>query len=230
MKTRFATALLALAALGLLACCVAGAAMIGIYRNEMKSTAQRSALVKLSGRSCSRSGVAGAMRITIGKRTESCSYRTPVIGRDLEIVATERLLSATPHSRQRKAYLAVELRAGGGTKYRLLVYPLQRKVQLARVTPEGASFLAIGKNESSVLGLDKANKLRLRAVNVKGGPGKGQAKLFGYVGSTLVAEATDEAAGAISGRASAVSVGAAKNGDGVVASVDDVVLRVPSPY
>lgn len=230
MKTRFAATFLAVFGLGLLACCVAGAAMIGIYRNEMKSTAQRSALVKLSGRSCARGGTGGAMRITVGKRTESCSYRTPVLGRDLEIVATERLLSATPHSLQSKAYVAVELRAGGGTKYRLLVYPLQRKVQLARVTAEGTSFLAIGKNESAVLGLDKANKLRLRAVDVKGGPGKGQARLSGYVGSTLVAEATDEASGEISGRASAISVGAAKNASGVVASVDDILIRVPSPY
>ena len=35
-------------------------------------------------------------RIVVGKRTRDCSYRTPVLGRDLEIAATERLLSGTP--------------------------------------------------------------------------------------------------------------------------------------
>jgi hypothetical protein len=230
MKRQFTSAALAAFAVGLLACSLAGAEMIGIYRNELKSPAQRGALLKLSGRGCARGGIAGGMRITVGKRTESCSYRTPVLGRDHEIVAAERLLSTTVHSLQRKAYLAVELRAGGGGKYRLLVYPLQRKVQLAKVTPEGTEFLDIAKNVSSVLGLDKSNKLRLRSISVNSGPSKGQVKLFGYLGSTPVVEASDEAPADIPGRASAVAAGAAKNGSGVVAAVDDVVIRVPVPF
>lgn len=230
MKLRFSSAFLAALVAGLLACAVAGAAMIGIYRNGMESLAQRSQLVKLSGKSCARAGAGGAMRITIGKATSSCSYRTPVLGRDLEIAATERLLSGTPTALQRKAYLGLMLRAGGGAKYALLVFPRQKKAQLIKVTNEGTKYLAIAKNEKAVVGINEANKLRLRAVNVTSGPEKGQARLFAYVGSKLIGEAKDEGAGDLTGRASAVVVGTVKNGNGIIASVDDVVVRVPSPF
>jgi hypothetical protein len=230
MRFRFSAALLAALAAGLLACAVAGAAMIGIYRNGLETLGQRSQLVKLSGSSCDRAGVAGAMRIVIGKATSSCSYRTPVLGRDLEIAATERLLSGTPAPLQKKAFLGLELRAGSGAKYALLVFPGQRKAQLIKVTDEGTKYLAITKNSKSVVGINEANKLRLRAVNLTSGPEKGQAQLFAYVGNTLVGEAKDEGAGDLSGRASAIVVGTIKNGNGIVASVDDVVVRVPSPF
>jgi len=230
MKLRFSTAFLAALAAGLLCCAVAGAAMIGIYRNGMESLAQRSQLVKLSGKSCARAGASGAMRVSIGKATSSCSFRTPVLGRDLEIAATERLLSGTPTALQRKAYLGLELRAGAGAKYALLVFPRQRKAQLIKVTSAGTKYLAIAKNEKAVVGVNEANKLRLRAVNVTSGPEKGQAKLFAYVGNKLVGEAVDDGAGDLTGRASAVVVGTIKNGNGIVASIDDVVVRVPSPF
>jgi hypothetical protein len=230
MRPRFPAAFLAALAAGLLACAVAGAAMIGVYRNGMETLAQRSQLVKLSGRNCERAGANGAMRIMIGKATSSCSFRTPVLGRDLEIAATARLLSGTPADLQRKAYLGLELRAGGGAKYALLVFPRQRKAQLIKVTGEGTKYLAVARNEKAVVGINEANKLRLRAVNVTSGPEKGQARLFAYVGSALVGEAVDEGAGELAGRASAVVAGTIRNGNGIVASVDDVVVRVPSPF
>jgi hypothetical protein len=230
MKGRFAATFLAALAVGVLACAVAGAAMIGVYRNSMESLAQRSQLVKLSGSNCARAGANGAMRITLGKKTAACSFRTPVLGRDLEIAATERLLSGTPENLQRKAFLGLELRAGGGAKYQLLVFPRQKKAQLVKVTAGSAKYLAIAKNEKAVMGINAANNLQLRAVNVSSGPEKGQAKLFAYVGSTLVGEAVDDGAGDLTGRASSVIVGTIKNGNGIVASVDDVVVRVPSPF
>ncbi|HET8954391.1 MAG TPA: hypothetical protein VFN18_01905 [Solirubrobacterales bacterium] len=230
MKARFPAVLFAVLAAGLLVCAVAGAAMIGIYRNGMETLAQRSELVKLAGANCARAGANGAMRVTLGKKTAACSFRTPVLGRDLEIAATERLLSGTPENLQRKAFLGLELRAGGGSKYQLLVFPRQKKAQLIKVTPEAVKYLAIAKNEKSVMGINEANKLRLRAVNVTSGPEKGQARLFAYIGNKLVGEAVDDGAGDLSGRASSVTVGTIKNGNGVVASVDDVVVRVPSPF
>jgi hypothetical protein len=230
MKGRFPAVLLAVLVTGLLVCAVAGAAMIGIYRNGMETLAQRSELVKLAGANCDRAGANGAMRITLGKKTAACSFRTPVLGRDLEIAATERLLSGTPENLQRKAFLGLELRAGGGSKYQLLVFPRQQKAQLIKVTGAAVKYLAIAKNEKAVLGINEANKLRLRAVNVTSGPEKGQARLFAYIGNKLVGEAVDDGAGDLSGRASSVIVGTIKNGNGVVASVDDVVVRVPSPF
>lgn len=230
MRLRFPAVLLAALAVGMLACAVAGAAMIGIYRNPMETLGQRSQLVKLSGRNCARSGAGGAMKVMVGKKTSACSFRTPVLGRDLEIAATERLLSGTPADLQRKAFLGLELRAGGGAKYQLLVFPRQRKAQLIKVTGAGSKYLAIAKNEQAIGGINEANKLRLRAVNVTSGDEKGQARLFAYVGNTLVGEASDDGAGDLTGRASAVAVGTIKNGNGIVASIDDVVVRVPSPF
>lgn len=230
MRIRFAATFLAALTAVLLIAAVAGAAMIGIYRNGMETTAQRSQLIKLAGAACTRGGSEGALRIAVGKATDSCSYRTPVLGRDLEISATERLLSGTPEALQRKAYLGLELRAGAGAKYQLLAFPLQRKVQLVKFTATGTEFLAIAKNVKDLMGVNKANALRLQALNVTKGPEKGQAKLLGYVGGTLVAEATDETPGELTGKASTVAVGAINGADGVIASVDDVVVRVPSPF
>jgi hypothetical protein len=226
MRTRLTAVLLAVAAAALLASASAGAAMIGIYRNGMETTAQRAQLIKLSGASCTRGGSEGALRIAIGKGTDACSYRTPVLGRDLEISATERLLSGTPPAVQQKAYLALELRAGGGAKYQMLAFPLQRKVQLIKITAEGSEYLAIQKNVTSLMGINKANALRLRVLK----PAPGQAQLSAYVGGELVSEATDETAGDLSGAASSVAVGATKSANGVIASIDDVVVRVPVAF
>ena len=230
MKSRFSAVFLTALALGAIACAFAGAAMIPIYRNGMETLAQRSQLVKLSGANCARAGTGGAMRVTLGKKTAACSFRTPVLGRDLEIAATERLLSGTAENLQRKAFLGLELRAGAGAKYQLLVFPRQKKAQLVKVTSEGTRYLAIAKNEKAVMGINEANVLRLRATNVTSGPEKGQAHLLAYIGNTLVGEAVDAGAGELTGRNSSVIVGTIKNGNGIVAGVDDVVVRVPSPY
>ena len=226
MRTRFAAIFLATTAAVLVLAAVAGAAMIGIYRNGMDTTAQRAQLIKLAGSTCTRGGSEGALRIAIGKATDACSYRTPVLGRNLEISATERLLSGTPDPLQRKAYLALELRAGAGAKYQLLAFPLQRKVQLVKVSAAGTEYLAIQKDVKELMGVNKANALRLRVVK----PAKGQAQLSAYVGGELVSEATDESAGDLTGGASAVAVGAISGANGVVASVDDVVVRVPVDF
>ncbi len=227
MRLRLTAASLAVICASLAIVSGAGAAMIGIYRNGMETISQRSQLVKLSGRNCARGGINDALRVVIGKRTKECSFRTPVLGRNLEIAATERLLSGTPKKLQHKAFLSVELRAGGGGRYQLAVYPRQRKVQLRKILRDGTiKYLAIVKNEPAVRGIDKANKLRLSAVNVD----PGQCRLLASIGRKRVADFIDSETGALSGRASGFSVGAATGATGTVASFDDVVIRVPSPF
>ena len=210
---------------------VAGAALIGIYRNPMENKGQLAQIVKLSGERCARGSSEHAFSIFVGKGTKECSYRTPVLGRDLEIAATERLLSATPVSVQRSAYLAVDLRSGGGARYQLAVYPLQRKAQVRKILADGTiQYLDIEKSVTGVGGADKANELRLRAFNATEGEEKGDCHILAFVGGKLIAEVTDEGAGEVSGRASGFSVGSAKIAKGAQASVDDVVVRVPSPF
>src|SRR4051812_38327643 len=80
------TAIFALLLVGMLAFASgAGADLIGIYRNPMENKGQLAQIFKLSGQRCARGGSEGAFTITIGKATKECSYRAPVLGRDLEI-------------------------------------------------------------------------------------------------------------------------------------------------
>lgn len=209
----------------------ASAALIGIYRNSMESDGQRAQVAKLSGERCARGGSSNAFRIVVGKQTKECSYRTPVFGRDLEIAATARLLGETPKPVQRGAYLAVDLRSGGGARYQLAVYPLQQKAQLRKVLVDGSIvYLDIEKEVAGIGGADKATELRLRAFNVTEGDEKGNCHLLAFIGGKLISDVTDEGAGELSGRASGFSVGSAKVAKGAQATFDDVVVRVPGPF
>lgn len=209
----------------------AAANLVGIYRNGMESKGQLRQIVKLSGRSCGRSSNGQALRVVVGKRTKECSYRTPVLGRDLEIAATERLLGDTPKSLQKSTFLALNLRSGGGARYQLAVFPMQRKTQLRKIRADGTIlYLDVEKDVRQVRGLGKANQLRLRAFNVTEGSEKGNCRIRAFVGGKLVSDAVDEGAGDLEGRASGFSVGSAKIANGAQASFDDVVVRVPGPF
>lgn len=231
MKLRIAAISLALIVLVLALAASASAAVIGVYRNSMESDAQRGQVLKAFGERCGRGGSSNAFRILIGKATRECGYRTPVIGRDLEIAATGRLLSNTPQPVQRRAFLALNLRSGGNAaRYQLAVFPLQRKAQLRKVMPDGkVEFLQIEQGVRA-RGVNQANELRLRAFNVTGGPARGSCRILAFVGGELVADVTDAAAGDLQGRSSGFSVGAVGNATGAVGSFDDVVIRVPSPF
>jgi hypothetical protein len=227
MKVRFAAASLAALVAGLLVCAVAAAAMVGIYRNGLESQPQRAELLKLFGHSCKRGGGEDSIRVLLGKKTDSCAYRTPVIGRDVELAATERILSGTPKPLQRKAYVAVQLRAGGGAKYEVRAFPLQRKAQLIKVSEAGTKYLAVKKNLKAIGGINEPTVVRLR---VEKGTGAAAAAVSAYIGPEVVGEVTDEAAGELSGEFSAVSVGATKIAEGLSGSIDDLVVRVPVSF
>jgi hypothetical protein len=231
MKLRSTAVSLAIVASLLAVAGPAGAALIGIYRNGMETAGQRGEPVKLSGERCGRGGSDHAFRVVVGKRTRECSYRTIVFGRDLEISATARLLSSTPKAVRQKSFLALTLRSGDGAHYQLLAYPLQRKAQLRKTFTDGSfEYLRIAKNVKTIQGVDRANKLRLRAFNITAGPDKGHCRILAYVGKVLVADFTDRAGGDLQGRASGFAVGATKNAKGAAASFDDVVVRAPNPF
>jgi hypothetical protein len=229
MRLRFTTVLGAVLASALV--CVAGAgatttATVGIYRNGMETNSQRAQMAQLSGRSCSRAGLEQTMVITLGKRTNQCSFRTPVIGRNLQIAASERLLSSTPKSLQRKVYVGLFLRTGGGGAYQLVVYPAQQKVQLRKLLPGGkVKYLGIARGQRAVGGINRTNEFSLQAID-----GSGGATLAAFVGGKLILEATDPGARELSGGASGVMVGSTNSATGTAASFDNVVLRVPSPF
>lgn len=231
MGLRFTAVLGTIVALAMVLAASSGAALIGIYRNSMDSTGLRAQAVKLSGERCGRGGSDTALQIVVGKQTKECAYRTPVLGRDLEIAATQRLLSATPKAVQPSVFLALNLRSGGGGRYQLAAYPLQKKVQVRKILADGSiEYLAIEKDVPGIKGIDMANVLRLQAFNIANGPEKGQCRILAFVAGKLVVDVTDVGGGDLTGRASGFSVGSAKNAKGAQASIDDVVVRVPSPF
>lgn len=215
-----------------LASTAGAASLIGLYRNSMETEAQRGQMVKLLGERCSRGGSTTAFRIVLGKTTPECAYRSPVVGRDLEVAAVGRLLSETPKPVQRRAYLALDLRASkSGGRYELAVFPLQRKAQLLKVLEDGSvKYLHVEQKLETVQGPDRANELRLRAFNVTSGTEKGSCRIQAFVGGKLVADVVDPTAGELSGGASGFAVGALGNAKGAVGSFDNVVIRAPSPY
>jgi hypothetical protein len=219
------------AALAALTCAAgAGAALVGIYRNGMESDGQRAQIVKLSGERCGRQGLNHALRILIGKRTSECAYRTPVVGRDLEIAAAALLVEGTPQSIERRAFLALNLRTGGaGAGYPLALFPKQGKVQLRTISSDGRiEYLHVEKGlRTQAPG--RANELRLRALNLSSGPKQGSCQIVAYVNGRLVADVNDAAAGELEGRASGFSFGAVGKAKGAMGSFDDVVVRVPAP-
>ncbi|MEZ5079041.1 MAG: hypothetical protein R2725_16555 [Solirubrobacterales bacterium] len=231
MRTRTKVILLIALSISLLAASSASAAVIGIYRNNLETLSQRSELVKINGRACARGGIEGGLRVLIGEQTEACSLRTPVVGRDLEIVADQRLLGGTPKKLQYKAYIGVELRAGGAAKYQYRVFPRQHKVQLLKITPEKTKYLGIEKDVGFVRGVGQLNTVRLRVANITSGEEKGHTRLIALLGNEKIVEAIDPAGGELQGRASAVVVGSvAKNAKGTVAKFEKLILRVPSPF
>jgi hypothetical protein len=225
MKAKLAIATVSLLVAGLVVTGAASGAFVAIYRNALETTAQRSEVLKLSGKACTRGGGSTTLNITVGKLTEECAYKTPVVGQDLEIAATGSINPATPAKVAKKAFLGLQLRAGGGAKLELRVFPGQKKAQIARITTEGIDFLAVKKNITS-LSSTKPVVLRLRAVS-GAGEAAASCKIGGYLAGELVVEAEDPACGELKGETTALSAGAPNNGVGVVAGFAAIVVRTP---
>jgi hypothetical protein len=226
MKTKIFLVTALASVLGLAAVGSASGAFVAIYRNAMESTTQRGEITKLAGKACTRGGGSTLLKVTVGKLTEECAYKTPVVGQDLEIAVTGRILTGTPTAVAKKAFLGLQLRAGGGGKLELRVFPGQKKVQIARVTKEGIRFLAIKKNVAAVAEPEMPNVLRLRVIE-SSGEAAGTCKIGGYLGGELAIEATDEACGELVGESTAISAGAPNNGVGLIAGFGPIVVRTP---
>jgi hypothetical protein len=227
MKAKLLIATVLASAIGLFAVGAASGAFVAIYRNAMETTAQRAEIVKLAGKSCTRGGGATSLKVTVGKLTEECAYRTPVVGQNLEIAVTGRILTGTPTAVAKKAFLGLQLRAGGGGKLELRVFPGQKKVQIARITKEGGiRYLAIQKNVAAVAEPTMPNVLRLRVIE-GAGEEAGTCKISGYLGGELAVEATDEACAEVNGETTAISAGAPNNGSGLIAGFEAIVVRTP---
>ena len=231
LKRTANAALLALAVSAVIAAAALAVASVGIYSNDMSTATERGELRRLAGGNCLRGGSPQALKVVIGRRTRQCIYNTPIVGRDLDISATERLLSGTPNGIQGRIYLALDLRTGGGGRYELAVFPIKQEWKLRKYTPNEENFTTLAKGEAQrIQGVNKANKIRLRAFNLTSTPDKDDCRLLVYINGKRLAVETDNEAGPLRGRYSAVSVGSRRLATGAIASFDDVSVRVPDPY
>ena len=203
-----------------------------IYGNDMTTAEQKSQIRPVSGRNCARGGSPEALKVELGRKTRECIYRTPVIGRDLEIIATSRLLSGTPKALRRRIFLSVNVRHEEGMgRYQLRVYPRQRKYQLLKVVPgEDIRFLAVGKGISAIKGTNQANRLRLRAFNLLDTRDKDDARLLVFVNGKRLAVVLDKHSGPLKGRETSFSVGSRRAARGAIGSFDNIKVRIPRPF
>lgn len=220
-----------LAVLGTLAAAaMALGAVIPIYDNDMSTVDVRSQLRRISGESCARSAGNGMLKVAVGERTNECTLRTPVIGGNLDIVTTARLLPGTPSNMQARVFVAVGVRSGGGGQYQLAVFPRKGSFQLRRdVPPDGQRTLLANGKVNGVKGVSKPNRLRLQVFpTTNGGNTRVKAWLNGRKLASVLEDA--HAASTITGRFSTFSVGSDKAADGARASFDDLKVAVPDPF
>lgn len=211
----------------------AGALAVGavrIYRNDMNSPTKRGDLRQQGKGQCERGGSERALRVEVGKRTRVCSFQTPVVGRDLELAVTARLLSGTPDQFRKRMFLALNLRDGEGGRYQLAVFPRRREWRLRRDQPEGSRRLLDSGKLKRIGGINEANKIRLRAFNVLKTKDNDDARLIASINGKRVTAVNDRKAGPIQGRNTAVGLGAKKASRGAVASFDNIRVRVPDPF
>ena len=227
---RLARIAIPLAVLGsAVAAAVAIGATIPVYVNDMSSSAVRGQVVRLSGSQCTRGGGAAALKVTVGKRTRECQLRTPVVGANLDIKATARLLSGTPSALQAKVFVGVSLRDGNGGQYQLAVFPKKGSFQVRRDLPPDGTRTLLAKGTSPVIkGVGKPNKLRLQAFSTP----DGTTRVVAFVNGRSVASVAEDAhtATALSGRFSTIAVGSEKAANGASASFDDLSVAVPDPF
>lgn len=207
----------------------AAAAVIPIYSNEMSSSSARSQLARLGKGKCSRGHAGGALSVKVGKKTRECKMATPVVGANLDLKVTARLSQSTPTKLQRKTFVAVALRDGGGGQYQLAVFPAKGTYQLRRDLPPDAARTLLAKGKSKfVKGVGKPNKLRLQGFPTT----DGGLRLAAFVNGRSLAAVTEDShtASTLGGRSSTLSVGSATAANGARASFDKLSIALPDPF
>ena len=174
-----------------------------------------------------RSGVAGTFRVKVGKQTQECVYRSPVIGRDLE--HRHQREASQRHARlDRLAHLHLR----GAARTATAASSSFRSSRRRAPTSWSATYRRTARRPWShrtraprIKGLNLANKLRLRASNTD------QQRLPRHC-----LRQRQEAGGVHRPclqrplrPLSTFSVGSTKAANGALASFDDLQVSLPDP-
>ena len=174
------------------------------------------------GERCAERVSRSRFRTRVGKGTRSCSWRTVVLGRDLEVAATVAASSTTPRSIARRTSLGVVARGSDGSELRFSVIPKRRRWILSRVDSERQTtetVLGAGRN-SKVRGTGKRTRIRLR---VRGN------QVSAEVRGEVVVALSDEKVGSLDGRTTGIGVFSDRIANRARGIFDSITIQVPDP-
>ena len=200
---------------------------VTVYKNNFSSKSEAKELRHSSGKHCAKRWrhKAKAVRVQRNAGAGTCGYRPPVegdsSGPDHDFRAKLKLLKATPKGLRGSAYLTIAVRSGKDAGYELRIFPKRHKFELRRAPSGGGNdFPATGRSEA-IKGVDKPNRVRLKA---------GGNKVTARVNGTQLAKVTDSNAGQVDGRKLEVGVGSTRRSHKrIVATFDNLKLLVPNP-
>jgi hypothetical protein len=233
MKTLLTALIVALAAV--LAASAAQAAPIPVATFMFQTQDDVNAFQKVEGAKCKRKWPGNqALGIGVGNETNTCSFRSSVLGdssaqyADLGMVATTTVNGGTPKL-QKKAFVGVGVRRSDNAGYVLRVLPNAHKWQYFR-DPKGsapAKLEASGSGNFIKTG-NKPNVITIRAFALGGT----STSVIASVNGNNVVSTSDSADDQPDGRQTIVSAGAKGSGagTGITGVFDNVTVQVPNPF
>jgi hypothetical protein len=233
MRTKL-TALI-VACLALSAGAVAHAAPIPVAMYTFQSQDDVSAFQKVFGEKCKRKWAGNqALSIAVRESTNSCVYRSSVVGDSTAQYADQGMVATTTvgggtKKLQSKAFVGVGVRRSDTAGYVLRILPNAHKWQYLR-DPKGSAgpkVEASGTGKFVKIG-SKPNVISIRAFS-RGGT---TTSLIASVNGHGVVSTTDSGADQPDGRQTVVTTGAKGSGaaTGITGIFDNVTVQVPNPY
>lgn len=234
MRTKLTALLVTCSALA--AGAAAHAAPIPVATYTFQSMDDVNAFQKVFGAKCKRNWAGNqALGINVGPSTNSCQYRSSVVGdsssgqSDQGMVATTTVNAGRNKKLQSKAFVGVGVRRSDTAGYFLRILPNKHKWQYIR-DPKGSPgprVEAAGTGGFIKLG-SKPNVIAIRAFS-RGGP---TTSVVASVNGTNVVSLTDSGGDQPDGRQTIVTTGAKGSGagTGIAAVFDNVTVQVPNPF
>jgi hypothetical protein len=190
---------------------------------------------KVSGASCKRKWQNNAMlSLRVGAKTNSCVYRSSVLGDSSAAKADQGMLATTgvtggTKKLQKKSYVGIGVRQSDSAGYWLRVLPKAKKWQYFR-DPRGAGapkLEASGTGKFIKVGA-KPNLISIRAFSY-GGP---STNVIATVNGKRVVSTSDSAGDQPDGRRTVLMAGAkgSRAGTGIVGLFDNINVQVPNPF
>ncbi len=233
MRTKL-TALLVTGA-ALVAGAVAQAAPIPVASYQFQSQDDVNAFQKVGGTACKRKWVGiRALGVGVGRNTNSCTYRSSVVGDSGSTYSDQGMLGTTTvgggtRKLQKKSFVGVGVRWSSSAGYVFRILPNAHKWQYFRDPkgPAGPKLEAAGSGKFIKVG-SKPNTIAIRAFS-RGGT---TTSIAAAVNGHGVVSVTDAAADQPDGRQTVVTSGAKGSGagTGITGVFDNVIVQVPNPF